>query len=119
MKTALELGEMKIEGVKLESIELDVDFSCTEMATTMNFGKKFISELVDEMTSLIEKLKELDARHNKKEETFKERKSLAIVSERIKRAKDYLEMLKLFYVETEKEQIYNIRRYRTGVIRVI
>ena len=59
MKTTIKLGKLEIKelGLNLENIELTQEYSIGEATKAINFGKRFVEEVIDELGKALEEYK--------------------------------------------------------------
>lgn len=64
MKSTFKIGNIEINGVKVENIEFTQEYNVSEAISMVNFGKKFMTELLDESPALLESLERVFNKFN-------------------------------------------------------
>ena len=60
MKSTFKIGNIDIQGVKLEDIEFTQEYTISEAMSLMDYGKKFVKELLKELPEMIEDIADIE-----------------------------------------------------------
>lgn len=56
MKSTFKIGNIEVQGVKLENVEFTQEYTASEAMELMNFGKRFVRNILRELPEIMEDL---------------------------------------------------------------